>query len=124
MTTRQTENTTNDALTGADGLAVPTATKSKRTKKSTKPSNFRKTAQEEIGKKYTKIVRTLAKQAAEGSVQHTRLLFDLGGVKEEVRASATGKRRKPPSLGAILVKEVRELKRRKELEAQGGSETK
>jgi hypothetical protein len=62
----------------------------------------------------------MAKQAAEGSVQHTRLLFDLGGVKEEVRASSNGRRRKAPSLGAILLKEVKELKRRKELEAQGG----
>jgi hypothetical protein len=120
MTDRQIEHTCNNALTGADEPAVSKATKPKRSKKSTIPRNFRKTAQQEIGKKYTKIVRTLAKQAAEGSVQHTRLLFDLGGVKEEVRASSNGRRRKAPSLGAILLKEVKELKRRKELEAQGG----
>src|ERR1700722_10810041 len=71
--------------------------------KSTKPKQFRKAAQEEIGKTYKKIVQTLATEAIGGSVPHTKLLFDLGGVKDEVRAAGSSKRRRPPSLGKILL---------------------
>lgn len=88
-------------------------------RKPVKPRQFRKKAQEEIGKSYTAIIQALANEAASGSVPHTKLLFDLGGVKEEVQASATGRRRRPPSLGEILLKEAEELKKNKEIEAQG-----
>jgi hypothetical protein len=89
-------------------------------RKSVKPRHFRKKAQEEIGKSYAAIVQKLADEAAKGSVQHTKLLFDLGGVKEEVEASATGRRRRPRSLGEILLKEAEALKRNKEIDAPGG----
>jgi len=87
---------------------------------STKPKNFRKTAQKAIGEKYIDIVEALASEAVKGSVQHTKLLFDLGGVKDEVKASATPRRRRPPSLGKILLAEAEAMRRNKEKEAQGG----
>ena len=81
--------------------------------KPTKPRHFRKKAQEEIGKKYEGIVEKLAEKATQGSVQHTKLLFELGGVKEQVQASSQRKRR-APSLGEILLKEAEAMKRDKE----------
>src|ERR1700748_689561 len=90
--------------------------------KTTKPRQFKKAAQDEIGKTYKQIVQALATEAVGGSVQHTKLLFDLGGVKEEVRATSTRKR-KSPSLGKLLLDEAAALKRNKELERKS-SETK
>jgi hypothetical protein len=81
--------------------------------KPTKPRHFRKKAQEEIGKKYGGIVEKLAEKATEGSVQHTKLLFELGGVREQVQVSSS-KRRRSPSLGKLLLKEAEALKRSKE----------
>jgi len=91
-------------------------------KESTKPRHFRKKAQEEIGKNYKEIVAKLATEATRGSVQHTKLLFDLGGVKEQVKASYP-KRRRPPSLGQILLKEAEAMKRRKEKSAANSDGT-
>jgi hypothetical protein len=76
----------------------------------TKPKHFKKTAQDQIQRSYKKIVATLAKEAQKGSVRHTKMLFDLGGVKEEVDA-AKPKRKKEPSLGRLLLKEVETMKR-------------
>jgi hypothetical protein len=83
------------------------------TTKPTKPRHFRKKAQEEIGRKYEGIVEKLAEKATQGSVQHTKLLFELGGVKEQVQASSQRKRR-ALSLGEILLKEAEAMKRDKE----------
>ena len=98
MATKDTDKTRDEQVTPPEkleaGEAVPDSGR-----KSVKPRHFRKKAQEEIGKSYAAIVQKLADEAAKGSVQHTKLLFDLGGVKEEVEASATGRRRRPRSLG-------------------------
>jgi hypothetical protein len=119
MATKDTDKTRDEQVTppgklGA-GEGVPDSER-----KSVKPRHFRKRAQEEIGKSYAAIVQTLANEAVRGSVQHTKLLFDLGCVNEEVQASATGRRRRPRSLGEILLKEAEALKRNKEIEAQSG----
>jgi uncharacterized membrane-anchored protein YhcB (DUF1043 family) len=76
----------------------------------TKPKHFKKTAQDQIQKSYKKIVETLAEEAQKGSVRHTKMLFDLGGVKEEVEAIKS-KRKKSPSLGKLLLQEVETMKR-------------
>jgi hypothetical protein len=89
----------------------PEQTKNADQGKPTKPRHFRKKAQEEIGKKYGGIVEKLAEKATEGSVQHTKLLFELGGVREQV---SSPKRRRSPSLGKLLLKEAEALKRSKE----------
>ncbi|HMD20957.1 MAG TPA: hypothetical protein VKH40_11570 [Alloacidobacterium sp.] len=119
MATKRTDKTRDAEITTPGKLEAGEGTPDS-ARKSVKPRHFRKKAQEEIGKSYTAIVKTLANKAARGSVQHTKLLFDLGGVKEEVQASATGRRRRPRSLGEILLKEAEALKRNKEIEAPGG----
>lgn len=78
----------------------------------TKPKHFKKTAQDQIEKSYKKIVATLADEAQKGSVRHTKLLFDLGGVQKEVEAIAT-KRGRGPSLGKLLLKEVETMRQSK-----------
>lgn len=115
-------NTTQKAETSPDPTKAQAGIQESE-EKPTKPSHFRKRAQEEIGKHYPSIVRTLAENATKGSVLHTKLLFDLGGVKEEVRDAAKAKRpRRPPSLGKILLAEVEAMKREKEtVAAQGGN---
>jgi hypothetical protein len=120
MTTRQIEKTCSDSVAASGEIASKKHTPAIK-KQPTKLKHVRKTAQEEIGKRYTHILQTLAKEAAKGSVQHTKLLFDLGGVNEEVQASATARKRRPRSLGEILLKEAEAIKRRKELETQGES---
>src|SRR5215475_4741608 len=67
-----------------------------------KPRHYRKAAREEIEKTYKTIVAKLATEATNGSVRHTKLLFDLGGVQEEAEATSS-KRRRSPSLGKILL---------------------
>ncbi len=120
MTTKRTGDIFDDNSMTL-GSSAPEKDNSAAKKRPTKPKHFRKTAQEEIGKEYTNIVQTLAKNAAEGSVPHTKLLFDLGGVKEEVRASASTRRRRPRSLGQILLKEAEKLKRNQQPDTQGGN---
>lgn len=78
----------------------------------TKPKHFKKEAQDQIGKSYKKIVEKLAEEAEKGSVRHTKVLFDLGGVKEELEA-VKPKRRKRASLGQLLLKEVETMKNNK-----------
>jgi hypothetical protein len=112
MATKRTNKTRGQPAKTLD-LTGPEESKKADQGKSTKPRHFRKKAQEEIGKKYGEIVEKLAEEATKGSVQHTKLLFDLGGVKEEVEAS-TLKRRRPPSLGKLLLKEAEAMKRNKE----------
>jgi hypothetical protein len=100
------------------GKTAPTDEAEADNDKTTKPKQFKKAAQDEIGKTYKQIVRALANEAVGGSVQHTKLLFDLGGVKEEVRAVST-RRRKSPSLGKLLLDEAAALKRGKEQQRKG-----
>ncbi|HEX3435682.1 MAG TPA: hypothetical protein VHT24_02870 [Pseudacidobacterium sp.] len=76
-----------------------------------KARHFRKTAKEEIEKSYKTILGALTHEASGGSIQHTKLLFDLGGVQEEVEAASKKRRRAAPSLGRILLKEAEALKR-------------
>lgn len=88
-----------------------------------KPKHYRKAAREEIEKSYKTIVVTLAKEATKGSLRHTKLLFDLGGVQEEVQ-STSSRRRKPPSLGRLLLKEAEAMRREKEQAASDSNEAK
>ena len=76
-----------------------------------KARNFRKTAQVEIERSYQKILGKLTEEAASGSLQHTKLLFDLGGVKEEVAEASKRKKKASPSLGKILIKEAERMRK-------------
>jgi hypothetical protein len=83
-----------------------------------KSKHFRKTAKEEIERKYKGIVEALGNGAVGGSVPHTKLLFDLGGVKEEVAAAPSKRRKATPSLGKRLLEEAEALKRNKHKPAE------
>lgn len=78
-----------------------------------KPRHYRKAAREVIEKTYKTIVVKLASEATNGSVRHTKLLFDLGGVQAEAHA-AHPRKRKSPSLGELLLKEAEAMKRNKQ----------
>ncbi|WP_158752279.1 hypothetical protein [Acidobacterium sp. S8] len=114
-----TEKTDNSNKAEAIDHATPATMEAEknpepRKRRATKPRHFRKTAQTAIGEKYEAIVEKLADHASQGSVQHTKLLFDLGGVKEEVRASASPKRRRnAPSLGKMLLAAVEQRNKEK-----------
>jgi hypothetical protein len=112
MATTKTEKTPKQSATSLT-QGEPEQAKKADQGKPTKPRHFRKKAQEEIGKKYGGIVEKLAEKATEGSVQHTKLLFELGGVREQVEVSSP-KRRRSPSLGKFLLKEAEALKRSRE----------
>ena len=81
--------------------------------KPVRPKHYRKAAQKAIETNYSAIVSKLVEKAASGSVQHTKLLFDLGRVQEEVEAHSP-RRRKSRSLGEILLKEAEKLRRQNE----------
>jgi hypothetical protein len=78
---------------------------------------FRDQAKKEIFGAFPQIVHTLIEQAKGGSVNHTKLLFDLGGVKEQAKAGSKrkGKAAVSPSLADLL---LQELDRKHELEKQ------
>jgi hypothetical protein len=112
-------------ISGKDSMpevADPKASGKASHRKPTKPKQYRKTAQEVIGKQYRGIVAKLATEAKKGSITHAKLLFDLGGVQEEVKATSPRRRRRPPSLGELLLKDVEELNRNKEVTTDSDNE--
>jgi hypothetical protein len=120
MTTEETSMTSGKDSTSQS--AEPTTNGKASHRKPTKPKQYRKTAQEVIGKQYRGIVAKLATEAKKGSITHAKLLFDLGGVQEEVKATSTRRRRRPPSLGELLLKDLEELKRNQETSTESDSE--
>jgi hypothetical protein len=79
--------------------------------------NLRDHAKKEIFGAFPEIVHTLIEEAKGGSVNHTKLLFDLGGVKEQAKAGSKrkGKAAASASLADLL---MQELDRKHELEKQ------
>lgn len=69
----------------------------------TRVRNYRRHAKSEIAKSFREICQALVEEAKRGSIGHTKLLFDVGGVKED--ANKEGKKREL-SLGALLLKEL------------------
>jgi hypothetical protein len=99
---QQAEETQPDSITQSNERADEEAP--------VKRKHFKKTAQDQLEQSYKEIVTTLAKEAKKGSVRHTKMLLDLGGVKQEVEA-VKSKKKRGPSLGKLLLKEVEEMKR-------------
>lgn len=64
--------------------------------------NFKKHAKSEISGAFPDIVHTLIEEAKGGSLNHTKLLFDLGGVKEQVKEEMKHKNI-PPSFVKVLM---------------------
>ena len=84
-------------------------------RKRTTAKQFRKKAKRQIEENYEAILDSLVGKSIDGSIQHARLLFDLGGVKEELEESSK-ERKLGPSLGRLLLKDAAEFRKRKEAE--------
>jgi hypothetical protein len=84
-------------------------------RKRTTAKQFRKKAKTRIEENYEAILDSLVGRSIDGSIQHTKLLFDLGGVKEELEESSK-ERKLGPSLGRLLLKDAAEFRKRKETE--------
>lgn len=89
--------------------AGETASEAKGKVKAPRVHNYRKFTKQKIAESFPEIVGGLVSRAKKGQLGHTRLLFDLGGVKDDLKRGAS--RRREPSLGKLLLEEVE--KRRK-----------
>jgi hypothetical protein len=106
-TGRQSRNTAKSEQTGH----------SKKTAK-VQAKNFRKEAKSTVEDSYKTILKSLTEKACVGSLQHTKMLFDLGGVKEELEEAAK-ERKLGPSLGRLLLKEAAKFRQKKEFKKAG-----
>jgi hypothetical protein len=80
----------------------------------TKVRNYKKLAKKELSQAFPDIVDVLIERAKEGSLTHTKFLFEIGGGKDQ--PSKRGARQRHPSLAEMLLDEV--TKRREEAQAQ------
>jgi len=89
------------ASPSAEEATEPVSAKKKRVQ------NFRR-AKIEISGAFPEIVHTLIDRAKEGSVNHTKLLFDIGGVKEQMKEEAKHRERVAgsASLADLLMHEL------------------
>jgi hypothetical protein len=67
--------------------------------------NFQSLAKEAVSRKFAKIMKTMAKKSEEGSLSHTKYLFEIGGVKEEIQRKDPNDAE--PSLADLLLTEMR-----------------
>jgi hypothetical protein len=93
----------------------PALSDGSRSRKAVKAKHFRKAAKNKVESHYEIILESLAEKACAGSIQHARMLFDLGGVKDELD-EASKERRLGPSLGRLLLKEAAAFRKRREAE--------
>lgn len=68
-------------------------------------SEFQNHAKEILTRRFVDIMETMAQKSAEGSMPHTKYLFEIGGVKEELQRLAENEGE--PSLAEMLMAEVR-----------------
>ena len=61
-----------------------------------------------ITEKFASIIETIAQKSAEGSLPHTKYLFDIGGVKEGLRNEVQNNGE--PSIAELLLGEVNKHK--------------
>jgi hypothetical protein len=67
--------------------------------------NYRRHTKKLISESFSDIMKNMAKDSIAGSLAHTKYLFDIGGVKEDIQRKAGGKGE--PSLAELLLAEVR-----------------
>ena len=58
-----------------------------------------------VSGKFASIMKTMAERSEKGSLPHTKFLFEIGGVKEEIRRRGRGDAE--PSLADLLLAEIR-----------------
>jgi hypothetical protein len=68
-------------------------------------SDFQSHTQEIIASRFAEIIAAMAQKSAEGSLSHTKYLFDIGGVKDELQQQ--GQDNDEPTLAELLLAEVR-----------------
>lgn len=89
----------------ATGTRKKAATRSKTSATKVKRvNNFKRHAKREISEAFPAIVDGLVERAKEGSLTHTKFLFDIGGVKDKPLSQE--KREREPSLSEMLLEEV------------------
>jgi hypothetical protein len=80
-------------------------------------SEFQSHAQEILSRRFADILESMAQKSVEGSLPHTKYLFEICGVNEELQRLAQNEGE--PSLAELLLAEVR---RHRELEAGSPAE--
>ena len=70
--------------------------------------NYKRHTTKLLSEEFPDIMQTLANKSKEGSLSHTKYLFEIGGVKEDIeRQGQAGE----PSLAELLLEEVRKRQR-------------
>ncbi|HEY0760275.1 MAG TPA: hypothetical protein VGD59_13570 [Acidisarcina sp.] len=72
---------------------------------------FRNHAEEQTSEAFPDIVKKLVDKARDGSINHTRLLFDVAGISEASKAGSKGKSR---SRSASLAKMILDAERKRD----------
>ncbi|AXC13595.1 hypothetical protein ACPOL_4320 [Acidisarcina polymorpha] len=67
--------------------------------------NYRRHTKGVISGRFAKIMVRMAEASEKGSLPHTKYLFDIGGVKEDIHRQKRGKAE--PSLADLLLAEIR-----------------
>jgi hypothetical protein len=67
--------------------------------------NYKTHTKKLIAKQFSGIMESMAVKSKEGSLAHTKFLFEIGGVKEDLERQGRGKAE--PSLADLLLAEVR-----------------
>jgi hypothetical protein len=70
--------------------------------------NYQSHAKKVVSGNFANIMQTLAEKSAKGSLSHTKYLFEIGGVKEDIQRQGQGKGE--PSLADLLLAEMRKQK--------------
>lgn len=70
--------------------------------------NYEGHARKIISVEFLSILEALAKKSVQGSLAHTKYLFEIGGVKEDIKRRVRAKNE--PSLAELLVAEIRKRK--------------
>jgi hypothetical protein len=83
----------------------PAVTTGESTEQKKRVRNFRSYAKRRVSEDFPKIVDAMSKKSIEGSLAHTKYLFEIGGVKEEIE-SQTGDKHEP-SLSELLIGEIK-----------------
>jgi hypothetical protein len=73
-------------------------------------------AKKVVSENFAHIVQTMAEKSAKGSLSHTKYLFEIGGVKEEIQRQGQGE--DEPSLADLLLAEIRKRQTAEETAAE------
>ena len=78
---------------------------SEATVKSKRVTDFQSHAREVVTEKFADIMEAMAQESIQGSLPHTKYLFEIGGIKEELQRQVENNGE--PTLADLLLEEVR-----------------